>query len=374
MNRRPYRTLLRSLACLASLLASLSVPLRLLDAADSHVFVSSATNKQLLVYRLRGETGELALRQTLDLTAEPAPLITTPDRTRLFAGFRSTGQLASFTLHPATGQVKPVNVVEAGPDPAHITVDPTGRYLLTAYYVAAKVSVHEIACDGSLSAKPRQEIATADKAHAIRFDRAGRFAFAPHTGTNRIEQFVWNANDGRLARNPAGRIDLPEQTGPRHLDWHPTLPLAFVDNEQASSVTPYRLDTTAGTLQPLTTQSTLPADFPGTNACAEIKVHPSGRFVYASNRGHDSLAGFAIDRDGQLRSLGQFPTEATPRSFDITPDGRFLVAAGESSGALRVYSVDTKSGRLESQRRYEVAPRLWWVLIVPAAEEPGAQQ
>ena len=134
-------------------------------------------------------------------------------------------------------------------------------------------------------------------------------------------------------------------------------------------MTAYALDPKGGTLRPLQTVSTLPEDFRGTNACAEIKIHPSGRFVYTSNRGHDSIACFKVDaRDGKLTALGQEPTEKTPRSFDLDPEGRFLYAAGEASGKVAAYRVDPTSGALQRFATYEVGRQPWWVLAVRLPE------
>src|SRR5262249_10127381 len=147
-----------------------------------------------------------------------------------------------------------------------------------------------------------------------------------------VYQFRLDAATGKLTdagKAPGGA----EKAGPRHLAFHPTQNLAFTSDEEGSSITAYRFDPASG-LKPLQTLSTLPADFKGANTTAEVKVHPGGKFVWVSNRGHDSLAGFAIDESGKLTALGQTPTEKTPRSFDVTPDGRFVLAAGEGSGKL----------------------------------------
>src|SRR5262249_52274089 len=139
--------------------------------------------------------------------------------------------------------------------------------------------------------------------------------------------------------------------------------LAFSSDEQGSSVTAYRFEPEVG-LKAVQTLSTLPADFKGSNTTAEVKVHPSGKFVWVSNRGHDSLAGFAIDRTGKLTALGQTPTEKTPRSFEITPDGRWALGAGEGSGKLAVYRVDAETGKLTRAHTYPVGKSLTWVLAV----------
>jgi 6-phosphogluconolactonase len=287
-----------------------------------------------------------------------------PGRQFLFASLRSTGKLAAFRIDPDTGKLTHLNTVAAGPDPAHLATDATGKFLFAAYYVDGKVTVHAIGADGRLSDKPVQSTPTADKAHAIAPDPSNRFVFVPHTGANAIFQFTFDATMGRLTANKPTKVETPKNTGPRHLVFHPSKPIAYVANEQGSSVTAYDMDTKAGTLSPRRTQSSLPKEWLGVNACAEIKVHPSGRFLYVSNRGHDSIAGFGLDEEGKMTTIGQTPTEKTPRSFDIDPSGQFLDAAGESSGKLATYQIDAKSGALRLVETIEVGKTPWWVLAV----------
>jgi 6-phosphogluconolactonase len=333
--------------------------------ADTFLYVSVAAEKRIAVFRLDADTGRLTHQGDSQVEAgEPGALTVDPERRFLLAAIRSTGKLASFRIDPATGRLTPVNTVPAGPDPAHLATDRTGRYLLTAYYVAAKVTVHALGNDGTLSEQPLQSLPTADKAHAIVPDPSNRFVFVPHTGPDVIFQFTFDAQSGRLAANAPAKLRTPPGTGPRHLAFHPSKPLAYVDNEQGSSVTTYALDGKAGTLEALQTVSTLPPGFRGTNACAEIKVHPSGRFAYASNRGHDSIAALALDGDGKLSLLRQVPTEKTPRSFDIDPTGQYLFAAGESSGRLAGYRIDPNTGDLTRLATYAVGQKPWWVLAV----------
>src|SRR5205085_2800404 len=141
------------------------------------------------------------------------------------------------------------------------------------------------------------------------------------------------------------------RAGPRHLAFHPNQNVAYASDETGYSVTAYRFDPTG--LKPFQTVTTLPADFKGQNTTAEVKVHPGGKFVWVSNRGHDSLAGFAIDKAGKLSALGQTPTEKTPRSFEVEPDGRFVLSAGEGSGKLAVYQVHPETGQLALRHTYD---------------------
>jgi 6-phosphogluconolactonase len=337
--------------------------------AETYVYVSVAAEKRIAVYRLDGDTGRLTHRADVKVEGEPGALAVDPQRRFLFAAFRPEGKLAAFRIDPSSGKLTHLNTVPAGPDPAHLSADRAGRYLLAAYYVDAKVTVHAVGEDGTLSEKPVQSLPTADKAHAVAPDPSNRFVFVPHTGPDAIFQFTFDAKTGRLTANDPAKLATPKGTGPRHLVFHPSKAIAYVANEQGGSVTAYSLDEKAGTLRALETVPALPADFRGANACAEIRLHPSGKFLYVSNRGHDSIAAFALDGEGKLSVIGQEPTEATPRSFDLDPSGKYLFAAGESSGKLVAYGVDGKSGRLKKQAVYEVGKTPWWVLAV---DLPGA--
>jgi len=347
------------LAALAALLTTAAA------RAGTFLFVSVAAEKRIAVYRLDPETGKLTHRSDCKIEdGEPGALAVDPARRFLLAAIRSTGKLASFRIDPATGRLMHLNTVPAGADPAYLSTDRGGRYLLTAYYVAAKVTVHALGEEGRLGDEPLQTLPTADKAHAVVPDPSGRFVFVPHTGPDAIFQFRFDAGKGRLTANSPERLWTPKGTGPRHLVFHPTRPVAYVANEQGGSVTAYALDPTAGTLRPLQTVSTLPKDFKGTNACAEVRVHPSGKFLYVANRGHDSIACFTLDAEGKLTAAGHATTEKTPRSFDLDPSGKFLFAAGEASGKVAAYRIDPDTGGLKRLATYEVGKRPWWVMAV----------
>lgn len=341
------------------------------------VYVSVAGDARIAIYQVDSADGRLTHVGDVATTGEPGALTTDPRRRYLYAALRSTGELAAYRIEPGTGKLAHINTVPAGADPAHISVDKEGKFLLTAYYVAGQVTVHTIADDGSLSKKPQQTLKTKDKAHAIVLAPQGSAVLIPHTGPNVIYALWRHGKSGEIAVPSIGPsfFETPKNTGPRHVVFHPTLEIrdgvdadaqvAYVVNEQGGSVTMYHaiLNPINWLLQPKQTLSTLPASFQGTNACAEIRLHPSNRFLYVSNRGHDSIARFRIEKDtGELTSLGQTPTEKTPRSFDIDSSGKFLFAAGESSGRLAVYRVTEASGTLDRTATYEVGKMPWWVM------------
>jgi 6-phosphogluconolactonase len=350
-------------------------------AADV-VYISVAAEKRIAVYHISPGDGRLTHVGDVPTTGEPGALAIDPARRYLFAALRSTGELAAFRIEPATGKLSHINTVPAGADPAHLSVDKRGKFLLTAYYVAGQVTVHAIADDGSLGVKPRQTVKTREKAHAVVLSPREWAALVPHTGPNVIYAFWWSGDRGEIEPGPfRTEFPTPPNTGPRHAVFHPTLEIrggvdcdarvVYVANEQGSSVTVYHaiLNPINWVLEPRQTLSTLPADFKGSNACAEIRLHPSNRFLHVSNRGHDSIAAFRVDpATGELTGLGQTPTERTPRSFDLDPSGRFLFAAGESSGRLASYRVNRASGELERIATDDVGKTPWWVLT---ARLPG---
>ena len=334
-------------------------------AAGTFVYVSMAPEQKLQVYRLDPRDGQLMPVAAEAVAGTPGALAVDPQQRFLFASLRSTNSLASFRLDPATGRLTLLGTtpLPAREDAVFVSTDRTGRWLLSASYSAGKVVVHGLNDDGTIRTPAVQTLTTTRTAHSTVTDRQNRFVFVPHVAPNAVYQYRFDAATGKLTeagRAPGGT----HKAGPRHLAFHPTQDLAFTSDESGSSITAYRFDPAAG-LKPVQTLSTLPADFTGTNTTAEVKVHPNDRFVWVSNRGHDSLAGFAIDAGtGRLTALGQTPTEKKPRSFTIEPEGRFLLAAGEDSGKLAVYHVDADTGKLTRRHTYDVGKSLTWVLAV----------
>lgn len=339
------------------------------SASGRFVYVSLAGDRQIAVFRQDAGDGTLTEVSRHDVDAAPGSMAFDARRRVLYVALRTASQLGSFQVDRQTGKLTPLSTTDANGSAAYVATDQTGRYLLSAYYQQGKVAVHGIDADGRLSEKPLQTVPTAKNAHCIITDPANRFAFVPHTGPNAVVQFRFDAKTGQLSPNQPPRLQTADQTGPRHIWFHPTLKMAYFDQEQGSAVTACRYDAEAGTLQPVQTLSTLPDDFDENNTCADIEVHPSGKFVYSSNRGHDSIAGFSVNPEsGRLTALGQTPTEKTPRSFNIDPSGRWLYAGGQGSGKLAAYSIDQESGNLKQFATYEVGKQPAWVQFVVLGE------
>lgn len=336
---------------------------------ESFVFVSLLEQKKIVTFRRHVESGELERRHLTDCPAEPAFLAASSDGRVLFVSLRSTGQLAAFRIDPSNGQLSLINVVDGGDDPAFLVPDRSGKFLLTAYYVSDKVTVHRIEPDGRLSTDPVQSVSTADNAHGIAIDSENRSVYVSHTGANRIDQFRIDAQSGHLTPLDPPFVAAKAAQNPRHIVLHPSNRWVFCSNEAGGSVedgaSMYSRDEITIKLTLQQSISSLPEEFDANqNSTAECLMTPDGKFLYVANRGHNSIAGFAIDpSSGRLNRISVTPTEAVPRSFTITRDGRHLYAAGEASGRVAGYRI-TDTGELSQISRIESGPISWAVLAV----------
>ena len=330
------------------------------------VLVALNGDDRIAVFDRDVATGELEKRCDIPLGGAPGPFVFDRSGNFFYVGLRSTDEIAAFHIDDAMERVTPIGVTTLKSDPCYLSLDRTGRFLLSAYYRAGAVASHAIGADGRVAEKPRSWIRTRRYAHALQTDPSNRFAFATLVGrSNRILQFLFDPETGRLTRNKPRKLIPKPRVGPRHFCFHPRQDWMYVSNEQGSSVTHYQFDAARGTLTPNGTLSTLPNGFGGENTCAQIHIHPTGAFLYISNRGHDSIAVFSIDpATGDLTALARHLTEATPRAFGLDPEGRHLYVAGESSGTLGCFAVDRETGFLTHRARYPVGAKPLWVIAV----------
>lgn len=334
-------------------------------SAASFVYISLGGEKKIAVYQLDEQDG--VLTHVEDVTVEGAPgcLEVDPEKKYLYASIRSAKQFKSYSIDPKSGKLTNISSVPAGGNAAYIATDKSGGYLLSAYYGEGKVAVHRLNKKGEILSEIVQTIPTDKNAHAILPDQTNRYVFVPHTGPNAIYQFEWDEKKGALQANPKPLVRASAGQEPRHLAVSKDNRFIYFDNEKESSVTAYKLDPKTGSLTAFQTVSTLPKGFSGKNTCADIELSPSGKHLYASNRGHNSIACFAVDsQSGRLKSLGQEPTEDTPRSFNIDPSGSYLYAAGQRNGKLAAYRILPKTGKLKRLATYEVGKSPSWVEII----------
>ncbi|MDP6545470.1 MAG: lactonase family protein [Phycisphaerae bacterium] len=273
---------------------------------------------------------------------------------------KSTGLVTAFAMDKTTGKLTQLNrQPSGGRGPCHVVLDATGRYALAANYSSGSVASLPIGADGKLrpSASVVQHTGSSvnkrrqngPHAHSINLDPANRFAVAADLGADKVFVYQFDSKNGTLKPHAPPAVKLAPGAGPRHFAFHPNGQFAYVINELDSTVTAFAFDAKKGTLAKLSTVSTLPSDFKGSNTTAEVQVHPSGKFLYGSNRGHDSIAIFTIDaKSGKLTGAGHQPTGGkTPRNFGIDPTGRFILAANQNSNNVVVFRVDQSGGKLK---------------------------
>ena len=361
----------RRTACLAILTVCLAV-CTLAGCAEQTIRVYLGTytrgeSKGIYVSELNLTTGALTEPRLAAATDNPSFLAIHPSGRFLYAAGgamridgKPTGLVTAFAMDKTTGKLTRLNrQPSGGRGPCHIVVDATGRCALAANYSSGSVASLPIGPDGKLrppasvirhkgsSVNERRQ--AGPHAHSINLDRANRFAVAADLGADKVFVYQFDSAGGTLKPHAPPAVKLAPGAGPRHFAFHPGGQFAFVINELDSTVTAFAFDAARGTLAKLQTVSTLPADFKGSNSTAEVQVHPSGKFLYGSNRGHDSLAIFAIDGEsGKLRRIGHQPTGGkTPRNFGIDPAGRYILAANQNSNNVVVFRIDQATGRLK---------------------------
>lgn len=332
------------------------------------VYVGTYTrppSKGIYAYRFNAATGVLT---SLGLAAEasnPSFLAVHPNERFLYAvGEDSKGSVSSFAIDRATGRLKLLNTVSAnGNGPCHLTCDRTGRWLFVANYGSGSIVALPVHSDGTLgdassfiehtgsSVDPQRQ--AGPHAHSVDISPDNRYLIVNDLGLDETLVYRFDAAKGQLTPNgpgPAKSARMAPGSGPRHLAFSPSGDFAYVLNEMASTVTALAYDKRRGILEEIQTISALPSGYSGSSSGAEIAVHPGGRFLYASNRGHDSIAIFSIDpKKGVMKPLDWVSTEGrTPRNFAIDPGGNFLLAANQNSNTIVVFRIDRATGRLSA--------------------------
>jgi 6-phosphogluconolactonase len=322
-------------------------------------------------------TGALRRQHVTGGIRNPSFLALHPNRRFLYAVSEvddlpdgQSGAVAAFGVDPADGRLTPLNHQSSrGAGPCHLVVDRTGKNVLVANYGSGSIAVLPIAQDGKLapassaiqhrgsSKDPSRQ--KGPHAHSINVAPDNRFAFVADLGLDKVLVYRFDAVKGALEANDPPSVAISPGSGPRHFAFHPSGKFAYVINEIKQTVTALKYDPARGTLEEVQTISTLPGGLvvPG-NSTAEVQVHPSGKFLYGSNRGHDSIAMFSIDEGtGRLTLLGNQPTGGkTPRNFGIDPSGAYLLVANQDSDTITVHRIDLKSGRLQKTEHSASVP------------------
>lgn len=332
-----------------------------------HMYVSNSGSSFLSHFLMDEDTGALTAQPDIEMGGGPGALATDSKERWLFACMRSQKEFVTYAIDRRTGGLQRLSGVPAGSAP-YVLVDDTDSYLLANYYGEGAVSVHGIDAEGNLTAEPLQWIETATHAHSIQTDPSNRFAFVPHTmPANAIYQFRFDATSGKLTPNEPAFIQPEGPEGPRHFVFHPKKDLFYSVNEDNCTVSAHHFDADKGTLSSFQVISTLPpnTDMEGMST-AEIKMSEDGKHLYASNRGHNTLAHFAVQDDGTLVLVDRYETEAVPRFFEIDPTGKFVYSAGQNTGRLVAYRIGA-DGALEKMATYDVGDGPLWIQFVHQA-------
>ena len=307
-------------------------------------------------------TGKLSNPTLVAETKNPSFLEIHPNGKYLYAVGEGgdTGSVYAYTIDRNTGFLKFLNQqLSGGRGPCHLSIDFTGKNLFVANYSSGNVSVIPISGDGRLrkptgfaqhtgsSINPERQ----DKphAHSINVSPDSRYAFAADLGIDKIMIYALDIDNGTIIPNKFGFVKLSPGAGPRHFSFHPNGKYAYVINELSGTVTAFSYDSSTGSLSEIQTITTLPDQFNEFNKCAEVRVHPNGKFLYGSNRGHDSIVIYRIDpAKGTLTLVGHETTDIkTPRNFNIDPTGKFCLVANQDSDSVIVFRIDLETGMLD---------------------------
>ncbi|MGH9801545.1 MAG: lactonase family protein, partial [Blastocatellia bacterium] len=314
-------------------------------------YTNNNTSEGIYLYRMNLATGKLERQSTTPGVSNPAFLAIDSTKRFLYAVNESgeflgkkAGGLTAFAIDQKTGALKKLNEVSSPGVPCHVSVHPTGESVLAANYGGGNVVIYPVKKDGRLGASydmqqhsgkgadPKRQ--DAPHAHSIMLDASGKYAFAPDLGVDKV--MIYRVHPHQAKLKPHGFAALKPGSGPRHFDFHPTYDYAYVISELSSTMTVFAYDKTKGALTELQTLSTLPAGYTQTSYCADVHVHPSGKFLYGSNRGHNSIVIFSIDEGtGKLTLVGHESTRGNwPRNFGIDPTGQFLLVGNQNSNSI----------------------------------------
>jgi 6-phosphogluconolactonase (cycloisomerase 2 family) len=330
-----------------------------------YAYVGSRTTRDrnargdgISVFKFDPHSGALDLVQLVSGLVNPSYLALNRAGNRLYSVHGDETEVSAFQVDPYSGHLNLLSRHSTqGKNPVHLALDPSEGFLVVTNHIGASVVVLPVLPDGKLGAVEQELAMTGPigphrieqqqaKPHFNLFDPSGRYVVVPDKGLDRVFSFAFE--DGRLVPAASPFVETREGAGPRHAAFHPWLPIAYVVNELDSSVTTYRFDVDSGALHPLQVLPSIPPDFTGNSRAAGIAVDASGRTLYASNRGHDSIAVYRIDVASGLLEFSATTASGgrTPRFFTLSPDGALMFALNEESDNIVAFRVDPSTGQL----------------------------
>jgi 6-phosphogluconolactonase len=345
-----------------------------------------ADSKGIYLFELDLPSGKLTPRGLAAEVNSPSFLAIHPNHRFLYAVNESdqfkgqkTGAVSAFAIDAKTGKLTLLNQQPSGGEgPCHLVVDREGKHVLAANYGGGSACVLPIGSDGKLgkaTAFVQHEGSSVNKerqekphAHSIHLDPENHFAIVADLGLDKVMVYKYDAVKGTLKPNDPPAATVPPGSGPRHFAFHPKGKYAYAINELKSTVTAFQYDPKEGVLKPVQTVTALPKGYKKPSWTAEVQVHPSGKFLYGSNRGHNSIAVFGIDsKTGKLTPIGHQDKDIkTPRNFGMDPAGTVMLVANQDSGSIVVFRIDPKTGRLTPTETVVKVPKPVCVKMMPA--------
>ncbi|MBN1301855.1 MAG: lactonase family protein [Melioribacteraceae bacterium] len=340
------------------------------ESSEMYFFVGTYTDgdsQGIYQYKINTKSGELHFVNATGDVVNPSYLALNADNKFIYAvnevdnfDTSGSGSITAFSINNETKKLEKLNTISSrGAHPCYISVDQTNRFVCTANYSGGNLSVIPILTDGSLSHDSfvvmhrgsgiNEMRQGGPHVHFVDFDVDGQYMYAVDLGIDRIVTYKLDYIGGNVEPTEYPFTELKPGAGPRHLSFTPDNKFAYVINELDNTIVSFKVDRSTGSLQQLATYNTLPDGFEGTSYCADIHVHPSGKYLYGSNRGHNSIVIFKIDESsGALRLIGHEPAKGDwPRNFAIDPTGKFLLVANQKSDNIFVFRINQETGALE---------------------------
>jgi 6-phosphogluconolactonase len=351
------------------------------------VYISNGGDGDISIMKLNPDTGNLKLVDKVYAGLNVMHMAVSPDHRFLYASVRSDPfSVISYSINSETGKLTYLSKDLLPDNMVYISVDHSGRFLLSASYTGAKIAVNPIDINGLVQPKPIQVIPTGSNPHSILVDSSNRFVYVPLLGDDEIKQFLFNESTGALTPNDPDVVYTKDNSGPRHFVFSPNNKFIYVSNELDGTVYSYKINNKTGSLIKIQTISVFPPpiinheqpysldgytskeieDEKDTKTkVADIHITTDGKWLYVSERSTNTITAFSVDQySGNLSYIGSFPTEKIPRGINIDPHNNFLIAAGQKSDHLAIYAINPETGELKLLNRYESGKDPNWIEIV----------
>src|SRR5574339_345396 len=350
------------------------------------VYVSNGGDGNIAVMKLNPETGDRKLVEKVPAGPNVMHMTLSPDHRFLYASVRSEPfSIISYSINSETGKLTHLSEEPLPDDMAYISVDQTGRFLLSASYTGGKIAVNPIDLGDFVQARPVEVIPTVPNPHSILVDTSNRFVYVPHLGNDEIKQFLFNESTGALTPNDPAVVYTKDGSGPRHFVFSPNNKFVYVSNEMDGTVYSYQMNNKTGNLTEIQIIPVFPPNIklepstavagygaqgmadgePTTIKVADIHITPDGKWLYVSEGATNTITAFAVDRHlGNLTYIGTYDTEKMPRGFNIDPKGNFVIVSGQKSDHVSVHAINLETGALKLLDRYESGKDPNWIEIV----------